>query len=136
MPAVLTEPGRTRPTTYMGHACDVYEEGALIFPAVNVQQNYCDIDDIIRMCRMRIRVPEQWWGDYLAALGAIRIGERELLALGGEVGWDNLAAYAEEWFDYSEQRMIEAIRRLPSGRRTARSVHDPFPGVPDAFPPP
>ena len=23
------------------------------------------------MCRMRIRVPEQWWGDYLAALGAV-----------------------------------------------------------------
>ena len=34
------------------------------------------------MCRMRIRVPEQWWGDYLATLGAARIGERELLALG------------------------------------------------------
>lgn len=126
--------GNSRPTTYMGHARDVYEEGALIFPAVKVQQNYQNIDDIIRMCRMRIRVPEQWWGDYLAALGAIRIGERELLALGGEVGWDNLAAYAEEWFDYSEQRMIEAIRRLPSGSRKATSVHDPFPGVPDGIP--
>ena len=42
------------------------------------------------MCRMRIRVPEQWWGDYLALLGAARIGERELLALGREVGWDAL----------------------------------------------
>jgi N-methylhydantoinase B len=30
--------------------------------------------------------------------------------------------------------MIEAIRRLPSGRATARSVHDPFPGVPDGIP--
>jgi N-methylhydantoinase B len=126
--------GNSRPTTYMGHARDVYEEGALIFPAVKVQQDYRDIDDIVRMCRVRIRVPEQWWGDYLAALGAIRIGERELLALGAEVGWDSLAVYTEEWFDYSEQRMIEAIRRLPSGTRTARSVHDPFPGVPDGIP--
>ena len=44
--------------------------------------------DIVRMCQMRIRVPEQWWGDYLATLGAARIGEREILALGREVGWD------------------------------------------------
>ena len=61
------------PTTYMGHARDVYHEGALIFPAVKVQEDYQDIDDIIRMCKMRIRVPEQWWGDYLAALGAARL---------------------------------------------------------------
>ncbi|MCO5066346.1 MAG: hypothetical protein M9924_18300 [Rhizobiaceae bacterium] len=27
------------------------------------------MDDIIRMCRSRIRAPEQWFGDYLAALG-------------------------------------------------------------------
>jgi N-methylhydantoinase B len=64
----------------------------------------------------------------------VRIGERELLELGREVGWDALAQYAEDWFDYSEQRMIAAIRRLPSGEVTARSAHDPFPGVPDGIP--
>jgi N-methylhydantoinase B len=126
--------GNARPTTYMGHARDVYEEGALIFPAVKVQEDYRDIEDIVRICRMRIRVPEQWWGDYLAALGAVRIGEREILDLGREVGWDVLAQYAEDWFDYSEQRMIAAIRRLPSGEVTARSAHDPFPGVPGGIP--
>ena len=126
--------GNSLPTTYMGHARDVYEEGALIFPAVKVQDDYENIEDIIRICRMRIRVPDQWWGDYLAALGAIRIGERELLDLGREVGWDVLERYGEDWFDYSEQRMIEAIRRLPSGRITTRSAHDPFPGVPDGIP--
>jgi N-methylhydantoinase B len=126
--------GNALPTTYMGHARDVYEEGALIFPAVKVQESYKNIEDIIRICRMRIRVPDQWWGDYLAALGAIRIGERELLDLGREVGWDVLERYAEDWFDYSEARMIEAIRRLPSGTVTTRSAHDPFPGVPEGIP--
>jgi N-methylhydantoinase B len=126
--------GNALPTTYMGHARDVYEEGALIFPAVKVQEDYRNIDDIIRICRMRIRVPEQWWGDYLAALGAVRIGERSIQELGREVGWDTLARYAEDWFDYSEQRMISAISRLPSGKVTAHSAHDPFPGVPDGIP--
>ena len=126
--------GNSEPTTYMGHARDVYEEGALIFPAVKVQEDYQDIEDIIRMCRLRIRVPDQWWGDYLAALGAARIGERELLKLGADIGWEVLENYIEDWFDYSESRMMCAIGRLPSGTVSATSAHDPYPGVPDGIP--
>jgi N-methylhydantoinase B len=85
------------------------------------------------MCRNRIRVPEQWWGDYLASLGAVRIAERELLALGEEVGWETLDRYAEAWFDYSEGKMIEAIRRLKSGKVTTRAAHDPVPGLPNGI---
>jgi N-methylhydantoinase B len=73
--------GNSLPTTYMPFAGDIYEEGALNFPCVKVQRNFQDIDDIIRMCRRRIRVPDQWYGDYLAMLGAARIGERRLKEL-------------------------------------------------------
>ena len=121
--------GNSQPTTYMGMAKDVYEEGALIFPAVQVQKDYEDIDDIIRMCQMRIRVPEQWHGDYLAMVGAARIGERELLALGEELGWDNLHAYEQDYFDYSEKRMVTALRGIPEGMVTRISIHDPLPGM-------
>ena len=122
--------GNSIPTTYMATARDVYEEGALIFPAVKVQSNYRDIDDIVRLCMMRIRVPRQWRGDYLAGLGSARIGEREIKALAAEVGWDTLEAHVEAWLDYSERQMVAAIRRLPSGTATGRCVHDPFPGSP------
>lgn len=126
--------GNSKPTTYMGDARDVYEEGALIFSAAKIQSGYQDNQDLIRMCRARIRVPDQWWGDYLATLGAVRIGEREILALGEKYGWEALASYAESWFDYSEEKMIHAIRRLNSGRIEVKSGHDPFPGVPDGIP--
>jgi N-methylhydantoinase B len=122
--------GNALPTTYMGAAKDVYAEGALIFPAVKIQDDYEHVMDIVRMCRMRMRVPDQWWGDYLATLGAARVGEREILALGREVGWDLLAAYTKEWFDYSEQGMIDIVRAMPRGRVTRTSTHDPFPGTP------
>jgi N-methylhydantoinase B len=126
--------GNAAPTTYAAEARDVYEEGALIFPCVRVQRDHVDVEDVIRMCEMRLRVPGQWRGDYLALLGSARVGERRLTELGAEVGWDVLADYAQAWFDYSERSMAAAIRALPSGRVSARSVHDPFPGVPDGIP--
>lgn len=122
--------GNSEPTTYMGDARDVYHEGALIFPAVQVQRAYRDIDDIIRMCEARIRVPKQWRGDYLASLGAVRIGERELLKLGEDVGWERLEAFSDQWFDHSERLMADAIGRMPSGSVRGTSRHDTFPGFP------
>ncbi len=124
--------GNSQPTTYMGDARDVYEEGALIFPAVKVQEDYRDLDDVVRMCEMRIRVPDQWRGDFLAMVGAARIGEREVLAMGEEYGWETLHAFAREWFDYSERQMIAALKRVPSGKASATSTHDPVPGTPAA----
>jgi N-methylhydantoinase B len=126
--------GNATPSTYSAAARDVYDEGALIFPCVQVQQDYADREDVVRMCKARIRVPEQWWGDYLAMIGAARIGERQLLELAEEIGWDRLDAYSGAWFDYSEQLMEAAIAKLPGGTVSAESGHDPFPGVPEGIP--
>jgi N-methylhydantoinase B len=126
--------GNALPTTYMPGARDIYEEGALIFPCVKVQNGYKDVDDIIRMCRRRIRVPEQWYGDYLATLGAARIAERRLNELCQQYGRDVLEQFVRDWFDYSERRMVEAIRQLPSRTITGRSTHDPYPALPDGIP--
>lgn len=123
--------GNSQPTTYMGDAKDVYNEGALIFPAVKVQEKYQNVPDIIRMCQMRIRVPEQWYGDFLAMVGAARIGEREILLLAEEFGWEALHSFSTEWFNYSEKLMISAIKKIPSGSATLTSTHDPMPGTPD-----
>src|SRR5215831_11158088 len=123
--------GNSQPTTYMASASDVYEEGALLFDAFQAQNDYRDNEDLTRACRLRIRVPDQWWGDYLALLGAVRVGEKRMVELGEELGWDELDNFVGEWFDYSEGVMAEVISRLPSGEATMVSKHDPFPGVPD-----
>lgn len=122
--------GNSIPTTYHAAARDLYEEGALIFPATKVQIGYEDILDIIRLCEMRIRVPEQWRGDYLASLGAARVGERELITLAGKIGWNRLDALVQAWFDYSERVMHLAIGHLPGGVVKGYTIHDPFPGTP------
>jgi len=123
--------GNSQPTTYMAAAKDVYEEGALLFDAFKVQSDYTDQEDLLRTCRLRIRVPAQWWGDYLALLGAVRVGERRMLELGHEFGWDELGSFVGEWFDYSEGVMAKAISELPSGKARVVTTHDPYPGLPD-----
>jgi N-methylhydantoinase B len=134
--AHMADIGNSQPTTLWANARDVYNEGALIFPGVRVQSDYEDIPDIIEICRARIRVPDVWYADYSGMIGAARIGERELAALGEELGWRALHAYTEAWFDYSEQIMAAAIRRMPSGRSVAHNTHDPLPaeGATDGVP--
>ena len=132
--AHVADIGNAEPTSYSARARDVYEEGAVILPCMKVQDNYRDIDDVIRMCSIRIRVPDKWWGDYLALLGAARIGEREVTQLAAEVGWDRLDAFVRAWLDYSEHRMAEIIERLPNGEITVENCHDPFEQVPDGIP--
>ncbi len=127
--------GNSIPSTYFANARDVYEEGALIFPCVRVQKDYQHVDDILRMCRRRIRVPEQWYGDYLASIGAARIGERRLVELAKRHGVETLKQFIEAWFTYSERRTVEAIRQMPAGRWTSTSVYDPLPPLlPDGLP--
>src|SRR4029453_8903546 len=47
---------------------------------------------------------------------------------------DSLKIYERDWFDYSEQRMIAAIKRLPAGTVTREGRPDPIPGVPEGVP--
>lgn len=121
--------GNSLPTTFFATARDVYEEGALIFPCVRIQRDYTDIDDIIRMCRSRIRVPDQWYGDYLASVGASRIAERRIHELAEKFGVDDLVDFVDAWFDYSERLTASAIETLPEYVLHGTSSHDPFPGT-------
>ena len=124
--------GNSQPTTYSPFAKDIYEEGALDFPCVRIQRDYKDIEDLIRMCRVRIRVPDQWYGDYLAMIGAARVGERRIIELCNRYKADTVKVFAEQWQEYGKRRMMEEIRKLPKGTWTGEAKHDPVPGVADS----
>tara|TARA_Y100001970_G_scaffold267935_1_gene358617 strand:- start:80914 stop:82722 length:1809 start_codon:yes stop_codon:yes gene_type:complete len=127
--------GNAAPTTYMAGAKDQYEEGALIFPAVKVQENYEMVQDIVRMCQSRVRVPSQWYGDFLAGIGSARIGEKRLKELCGKYGKHIIKNFITHWLDYSEERMIQAIGKLPRATLTNSGAHDPFGDLlPDGIP--
>lgn len=126
--------GNSVPSTYVPAALDVYNEGALIFTSTQVQRDYEDIDDIITMCRSRIRVPDQWYGDYRAQIGAARLAERRLKEVCDKYGVDTVIEHLGWWVEYGEQMTIEAIKKLPAGSAEATVWHDPIEGIlPDGF---
>ena len=126
--------GNAAPSTYMPYATDLYEEGGLNFPCVQIQRDFHDIDDIVRMCRRRIRVADVWYGDYLAMVGAGRIGERRIRETIERYGVDTIKSFVGSWLDYSEQRAAAALRELPSCSLRASSPHDPMPDHPEGIP--
>jgi N-methylhydantoinase B len=115
-------------------ATDIYGEGALVFPAIRVERDYGEIEDVTRMARLHLRFPDLWYGDYRAMLGASRTAERRLGELCGKYGADLVEQAAADWLDYSERMMASEVRKLPAGRIVAESRQDPLPPVPDGIP--
>lgn len=120
--------GAPIPSTYLPEAKTIYEEGVHL-PCVRIQENFRDKADIIRMCRMKIRVADLWYGDYSAQVGACRVGERRLIELASRYGTAAVKTFIEDWMHYGERRMDAEIRRLPKGKWSFSTRHDPVPGI-------
>ncbi len=120
--------GAPLPTVFLPYAKTVYEEG-LHVPCVRVQRDYADIKDVLRMIKYRIRVSDQWYGDYMAQVGALRVAERRLAEMCDKYGVDTLRAFVDQWQEYGKERMIAEIRRLPKGEWEGTVTHDPIPDL-------
>ena len=126
--------GNSLPTTYMSMAKDVYEEGALIFPTVRIQRDFKMVADVVRMMEKRIRVPSQWYGDFLSGIGAARIAEKQLIQMCKKYGLNTIKIFISQWLNYSEQRMKNAITNIPDGNFTDEAKHDSTPFLPNGIP--
>ena len=125
----MADIGNSIPSSYYAAALDVYAEGALVFPGVRIQRDFKNIEDIVRMCRARIRVPDQWYGDNLAGLGSARIAERRLQEFCDKYGMETVKAFIKDWTDYSENRMAESISKLPKAHLVNTGRSDPLEGI-------
>ena len=109
------------PTTYHAMARDAYEEG-LTLPCIRIQRDYCDIEEVIDICKGNIRAPEQFYGDYLACLAAVRTGERRLHELCDKYGGALIEGFLDQFQDYAEHMAMEAIAKIPKGK-TKRTIY-------------
>jgi N-methylhydantoinase B len=132
--AHLGDMGFPTPTTYGPGSRDVYQEG-LILPCVRIQEDGRDVSEVIDICRGNIRAPEQFYGDYLACLAAVRTGEKRLKELCIKYGRETVLTFLSKYQDYAETMCIEAIRKLPAGNVTKTIYYDsPLDSYPDGIP--
>ena len=121
--------GNSIPSTYAPTARDMFEEGAIDWPCIKIQKDYKDVPDIIAIAQMHNRVPEMWYGDYLACVGSSRVGEKRLAALCEEYGNDVVKRFCEAYQDYGARRMKEELKQLPKGHYEYDIKADAIEGV-------
>lgn len=123
--------GAPEPTTYPAEAENIYQEGPH-FPAVRIQEEFEDREDIVRMLKLNIRLGEtQWLGDYRGQVAAVRKGERRLIEICDEYGIERVRSFVDAWLEYGNRMMRKHIAELPEREFEYSAHHDPIPGAPD-----
>jgi len=126
--------GAPLPTTFLPYGKTIFEEG-LHFPCLRVQKNHEDIKDVIRMIKYRNRIPDMWYGDYIAQIGSLRIAETRMIEMCEKYGIDILIRFVDQWQEYGQERMIAELKKLPKGEWEGEVRHDPVPDLaPEGIP--
>ena len=90
--AHMADIGFPTPTTYDRQCRDYYAEG-ITLPGVRVQQNFRDIPEVVEILKANIRSPEMFYGDYLAIVAALRVGQKRVTDLCRKYGVDTLGGF-------------------------------------------
>ncbi len=109
----LIDIGCPRPTSGDVYAKEVYQEG-IHFPGVRVCRNHEMIPDIIRFLAYNIRYSKQWYGDFLAQLGALWVAENRVKELCDRFDYEIVKGCFEETLRYGDRKMKEEISTFPA----------------------
>jgi N-methylhydantoinase B len=104
---------------------EVFEEGFLL-PIVKLYKGGAANEDLFRIIRMNVRVPDIVIGDLEAQLAANVITERRLVEFMNAQGLDDLDPLFEEIWTRSDRAMAEAVAAMPDGRYEGEAEADGF----------
>src|SRR5258708_17873651 len=95
--------------TLGGMTRDIYSDG-LQMPIVKAWRKREPNDDILRVIRMNVRIPERAMGDLRAQVAAVKTGEKRFLELAQKYGRDAVLGAIEAIFDHAEAVARESVR--------------------------
>src|SRR5262249_36432210 len=95
-------------------ATDTFAEG-LLLPPVHLSRAGEPADDVLRIIAGNSRTPDKAIGDVHALVAGANVIGRRLEELIERYGADELARFATEWIDATEQRMRSELGALPAG---------------------
>ena len=102
------------PGSLSGSAKDIYQEGIRI-PSLRIARRGVWLSEVLELLFANVRQPDDRRGDLSAMEGACRIAERRLHAMADRFGDATVPVAFEALLTRGEQRMREAIGRLPDG---------------------
>ena len=95
-------------------AREVYQEGILL-PPIKVYDRGRANEAVMDLFFANVRVPEERRGDFMAVMGAFWTADKRLREIQQSFGLDQIVRTHEITRERSQQRMEDAIRKLPEG---------------------
>jgi N-methylhydantoinase B len=99
---------------YNASATDIWQEGLRITPLKLYDRGELR-RDVMQMIATNVRHPRDFRGDLAAMIGSAHVGERRVLALADEFGWDVADAAIEAVLDGAEQQTRAVIAQWRDG---------------------
>lgn len=106
---------------YVLDSTDMHQEG-LILPGLKLVKGGVPDRELFELIRFNSRMPDVLMGDIEAQLGALKVGERRLVALVGSFGVDRVEAGIAKLIAYGEDVARRALADLPEGEWEAEDL--------------
>lgn len=110
----VTDIGGPVPAGYNPNAKELYAEGLLI-PPVKLWERGKERKDVINFMLSNMRARRDQEGDLKAQYGAVKVGERNLIALLDKYGVQTVRDCIDELMDMADKQMRAIIREMPDG---------------------
>lgn len=94
---------------------EIYQEGLQIPPLKLSRRGELN-HDVLNLVMENVRDPRDLKGDLMAQIAANNVGERRVCELMDRYGKPTVQRYMQEIMNYSEQRMLASLRKLPRGK--------------------
>lgn len=117
----LTDIGGPVPAGYNPDATEIYAEGLRI-PPVKIYEKGKRRYDVINLLLTNMRARRDQEGDFNAQLGAVQVGERNLIAMLDKYGLEEVRACIDELMNMADRQMRSLIAKVPDGTYTGVSA--------------
>jgi N-methylhydantoinase B len=117
----LTDIGGPVPAGYNPDATEIYGEGLRI-PPIKIYDKGVKRYDVFNLLLTNMRARRDQEGDFNAQLGAVQVGERNLLALCDKYGLRHVQACIAELMNMADAHMRSLIKDVPDGTYTGKAL--------------
>ncbi len=104
-------------------ATEIFQEG-IILSGVKLFSRGEPIQPVFDILTANCRMPDFLSGDLWAGVASVRVGERRIREIVEKYGKDVFLRAVEDYLDYGEQVILEALKELPNGEYTLSEEQD------------